>query len=217
MRMFVAVRPPLEVRDALAEFLEARPGIGWTSPEHWHLTLAFFAKTPDHRLDELTERLAVAAFRVEPFMLRLSGAGAFPDASRAAVLWLGVDDDARTPLQRLARGARSAANRSGAVVDGKAFNPHLTLARPRRHEDATRWLRILETFRSDPWEVESVELVESFLGEGPRGRARHEVVAELPLGGGSGDVGMEGRGWEGRGRGGRGRGDDGGVEDVWVL
>lgn len=180
--MFVAVRPPLAIREALADFLDSRPGMPWTPTNQWHLTLAFMASTPDHRLDELTERLAVAAARVEPFSLRLTGAGAFPDASRAAVLWLGVDDAARAPLQRLARAARAAANKTGSVVDGKSFSPHLTLARPRRHEDATRWLRVLDSFRSDPWQVETLELVESFLGEGPRHGARHEVVAELPLG-----------------------------------
>ena len=190
MRTFVAVRPPEFVRDSLSEFLEARPGMPWTSPESWHLTLAFMANTPEHRLEELIDRLAVTAAKVEPFQIRLTGAGAFPDPSRASVLWLGVDGAAHPPLQRLARGARSAANRTGAVVDGKTFNPHLTLARPRRQDDATRCVRVLDTFQSEPWTVDRFELVQSFLKEGPRGRARHEVVAALPIGaaGGEGDV-----------------------------
>jgi 2'-5' RNA ligase len=48
--------------------------------------------------------------------------------------------------------------------------------------DATAWLRVLDTFGSSDWEVSEIALVDSFLGEAPRGRARHEVVARVPLG-----------------------------------
>lgn len=179
--MFVAVRPPADVLDELAEFLEARPGMAWTRAEHWHLTLAFMEGVPEHRLDELCDRLRTATARVEPFALRLGGAGAFPEVGRAAVLWLGVNTEAVEPLGRLARGARGAANMVGARPDGKAFVPHLTLARPRGGRDATRWLRVLDTFYSSSWEVQEVELVESFLGEGPARSARHEVVERFLL------------------------------------
>ena len=50
-------------------------------------------------------------------------------------------------------------------------------------DNATAWLRVLDTFASSAWTVSEVALVESFLGEGPRGRARHEIVERLPLGG----------------------------------
>lgn len=180
--MFVAVRPPLDVVGELEEFLESRPEMAWTRSENWHLTLAFMQRVPEHRIDDLIERLGRAATRVEPFVARLGGAGAFPDPSRAAVLWLGVNHEAREPLGRLARGARAAGNRIGAPADGKAFKAHLTLARLRTREDATRWLRVLDTFYSSSWEVGEIELVESFLGEGPGRTARHEVAARLPLG-----------------------------------
>lgn len=182
MRMFVAVRPPAEIVEELTDFLEPRDGMSWTRPENWHITLAFMDRVPDARLDELVDRLESAAQRVEPFITRLGGAGAFPDVSRASVLWLGVNYEAMKPLERLALAARSAANKSGASPDGKPFRPHLTLARPSGGRDATKWIRVLDTFYSSSWDVAEIELVQSFLGEGPRRSARHEVVAKLPLG-----------------------------------
>lgn len=182
-RMFVAVVPPPEVVADLSDFLAPREGMRWIDPAQWHLTLAFMASVPAAREDVLVERLGTATARVAPFDLGLDGAGSFPDASRAKVLWLGVDESARPPLERLAKGARAAANVSGAPPDGRTFVPHLTLARLRRPVEATRWLRVLETYRSPGWRVEEVELVASHLGEGPKGRPRHEVVARLPLSG----------------------------------
>ena len=190
-RMFVAVVPPQQVRDHLAEFLEPRAGLRWSAPEQWHVTLAFLPAVPEHVDVELVERLAAAAARQARFAARIGGAGAFPHAGRAVVLWLAVtpvdggDVDggpADRPLHRLAAGARAAANAAGAAADGRAFVPHVTLARPRPAIEATRWLRVLDTYRSPEWPVEHVELVASHLRAGPGRRSRYETVAALPLG-----------------------------------
>ena len=180
--MFVAVLPPKEVREQLEAFLEPRPGLAWTNPSQWHLTLTFCPDVDDWRLDEFTERLAAVARKHDPFRLRLSGAGAFPSVERAKVLWAGIEQAEHRPLHALAAGTRSAANAAGCSPDGARFRPHLTLARLGGRDDATAWLRILDTFGSSEWRVGEIALIDSFLGEGPRGRARHEVVARLPLG-----------------------------------
>jgi 2'-5' RNA ligase len=186
--MFVAVMPPEEVREELERFLEPRPGLTWTDPSQWHLTLTFCPSVDEWRIEDLVDRLGALARRHDPFRLRLSGAGAFPSVERAKVLWAGVDQQsegesgARQPLHALAAGARSAANASGCGPDGARFRPHLTLARLGGRDDATAWLRVLDTFTSSTWTVGEIALVDSFLGEGPRGRARHEVVERLPLG-----------------------------------
>lgn len=192
-RMFVAALPPDEVRAELERFLEPRSEMTWTAPSQWHLTLGFCPDVDDWRLDQLTERLAAVARKHEPFRLRLAGAGAFPSVQRAKVLWAGVeqntdpsgvvDSDRARPLDALAAGVRSAANASGCAPDGARFHPHLTLARMSGRDNATAWLRVLDTFASSAWTVSEIALVESFLGEGPRGRARHEIVERLPLGG----------------------------------
>lgn len=177
-RMFVAVYPPDDVREELAEFLDVRPGLHWTEPDQMHLTLAFFGSVPDRSVERLEEHLAEAAATVESFTCGLHGAGAFPHPDSAAVLWLGVEDGAEE-LSRLARKARAAGNRAGVVPDGKAFHPHLTLARPGR-TNATRWIRVLETFSARLWTVEEVHLVESVL-QGHGHRPRHRIVSSAPL------------------------------------
>ena len=185
--MFSAVVPPDDVVEELEEFLaprrEAAP-FRWTVPEQWHLTLAFMERVPERSLDELLERLTRAGKRRTPFTLTLGGGGAFPDVSRAKLLYAGVEaaPDDLEELRRLATGARAAAAKAGAPVDGATFRPHLTLARVNRPVEATRWLRVLGTYRSRPFLVEELVLVRSHLGEGPRNRPRYETVATFPLG-----------------------------------
>ena len=183
--MFVAVLPPVEALEDLAEFVEPRqdaePDLRWTVPEQWHVTLVFLADVADRRLDDLTERLGRAAARRTPFPVSLAGGGAFPDATRAKVVFVGVRTDGEE-LSRLATGARAAAARAGAGPEGGRFHPHVTLARTRRPIEATRWLRVLDTYDGPRWSVEEVALVASHLGEGPRRRPRYDVVERFPLG-----------------------------------
>jgi RNA 2',3'-cyclic 3'-phosphodiesterase len=173
VRLFTALIPPQEAVDHLDAFLDVRREAApfrWTAVEGWHLTLAFMAGVESWRLDELEQRLAVAASRVAPFELRLSGGGAFPDVARAKVLWLGVSTPGE--LDRLAAGARTAAATAGIEVDGSRFRPHLTLARLTHPIEATRWVRLLDAYDGPAWTATSLALVESHLGEGPRGRPR---------------------------------------------
>ncbi|GCD89978.1 RNA 2',3'-cyclic phosphodiesterase [Nocardioides sp. LS1] len=186
--MFVALVPPAEVVEHLDDFLEPRRAAAdfrWAAPEQVHVTLAFLAQVADRHLDELVERLGRAAGRRTPFDVRIAGGGAFPNVARARVVWAGLDLDehGRTELDRLATGARAAASRTGIAVDGQRFRAHLTLARLGRPAEVSGWVRLLDGYAGPVWRADRVALVASYLGEGPRGRPRHEVVEELPIGG----------------------------------
>lgn len=187
MRCFVAVRPPQEALDDLAEFLEPRRDVApfrWTDPEQVHLTLAFLGDVAELRLDGLVQRLERAASRRRPVSTAIAGGGAFPHVAGAKVLWAGLDldEDGALELRRASEGVRAAANRAGAAADGQRFRPHLTVARCARPTEVTPWVRLLDTYRGPGWTAHSFVLVESHLNEGPRGRPRHEVLAEFPFG-----------------------------------
>ncbi len=187
MRLFVALVPPQHAVEHLAEFMaprhEAETGFRWTAEEQWHITLAFMPHVADRHLDDLQARLARAASRRTPFEMSFAGGGAFPSPSRAKVLYAGVEAKPDgTELHRLATGARAAANKAGAEAEGGRFHAHLTLARIARPTEATRWIRILESYHGPAWTAEEITLIESHLGQGPRRRPRYEVVETFPLG-----------------------------------
>lgn len=187
MRLFVALVPPDEAVEHLDAFLEVRRAAApyrWATAEQLHVTLAFYGDVEERRLDELAERLGRAAARRTAFETAIAGGGAFPHVGRARVLWAGLDldDTGRTELDRLATGCRAAASRAGIAVDGQRFRPHVTLARLGHPAEVSDWARLLDAYAGPRWVADRITLVASYLGEGPRGRPRHEVVDELPLG-----------------------------------
>ena len=187
VRMFVAVVPPDDALDHLDEFLDRRRDAAefrWVLREQLHVTLAFLAEVPARALDDLEERLGRAAKRRTAFGTALAGGGAFPNVGRARVLWtdLELDEAGRVEMARLATGTRAAAGKAGVAVDGARFKPHVTVARLKHPQEATAWVRLLDAYRGPAWTVGSIELVASYLGEGPRKRPRYETVASFPLG-----------------------------------
>lgn len=138
MRFFVALLPPADVVRDLAAVIAALPGdsrpeeaaaaLRWTSPDRWHVTLAFLGTVDPEVRAGLAERLGRVAHRHPPVELRIDGAGQFGQR----VLWARVAGD----LGPLTTGVRRAAIRAGAADgDDRPLRAHLTLARVRPGAD----------------------------------------------------------------------------------
>ena len=99
MRLFVAIGLPPEAAGELDEVVAplrpAWPDLRWTGRDAWHLTLAFLGEVDEAVIARLSVRLERAARRHHCLSLSLSGAGAFPGASRARVLWAGIQGERR--------------------------------------------------------------------------------------------------------------------------
>jgi len=186
VRLFAAVDPPPDIRDALtAELPAPDEQLRYVAPEQWHLTLAFYGEVDDAKRETLVAGLSRAAARSRSLQLRLAGAGTFPrQSSRARVLWVGLDGEI-DELRRLADRCAGAGRRARIAMESRAFRPHLTLARARQGAvDATSTVDALSGFSSPWWTAGTLRLVHSTLGA----HVTHETLVELPLGVGEGDA-----------------------------
>jgi RNA 2',3'-cyclic 3'-phosphodiesterase len=183
MRLFVAISPPPAVLDELdAACAPHRPGrqdLRWTSTSVWHVTLAFLGEMTEAAAGKLTPRLERAARRHQRFSLAFAGAGAFPSAGRANVLWCGLSGDRRA-LSELAASVSAAGRRAGATLPdaGRGFKPHLTLARCRTPADVRPIVAQLEAYQGQPWTASEIVLIRSYLGGGP---PRYQSLGQWPL------------------------------------
>ena len=164
-RAFVAVRPPEPVLDAVAERLRAgRPAhwpstVRWAERAHWHLTLAFLG--PVARLAPVVDALGSAAASQPAFPFQLAGAGAFPDAPRARVLWLGAGEGTRR-FVALAAAVAEALEPLGHPRQDRPYHPHLTVARRREPAPAGEWIRAIGPEPvGAPWTVREVVVYQS--------------------------------------------------------
>ena len=188
-RLFVALRPPAEVRAALLAPMAGVAGARWQNDNQLHLTLAFLGELDRHGTAAAAE--ALAAVRQLPFEVQLGTPGSFDTgrADRVSTLWAAVGEvlpekPARRgdgPLFRLAASVRHALRGAGLAVDLRRFSPHVTLARfPRGGVPREALHRWLADTRLPPlaFRVHEFHLVESRMGVGG---SHYAPVASYPL------------------------------------
>jgi 2'-5' RNA ligase len=177
-RLFLSLPLPAPVRTSLLPLVEPAPGLAWSRPELWHVTLRFLGDVPEERLADLEHRLAEV--RVGPFILPLAGAGSFPPHSPPRVLWIGTGAG-HPRLFQLRQRIDDALLAAGLTVDLRTFLPHVTLARVSSELGlpvAERWVRAHRRAEGAPFRVEAFDLCAS--EPGPTG-VFHTVKRRFPL------------------------------------
>ena len=136
IRSFIAIELPDELKLKLGQ-LEAQLKSGqqlrvkWIDPNSIHLTLKFLGDIGEERVADVVAAVERVTGRADPFTLRTSGVGGFPNREQARVVWVGLTGDleALGALQKAVEGALSGL---GFPAERRSYFPHLTLGRVRR-------------------------------------------------------------------------------------
>ena len=141
--MFCAVELPEEVRKQLEEHIlklrKAVPEVAasWSLVENIHLTLKFFGNVALDRIPKISEAANRAVSEFSTFPIGIGDTGVFPRPSRPQVLWIGVSDPSNK-LSALHARLENECAAEGFPKEDRAYRPHLTIARIRRNEGASR-------------------------------------------------------------------------------
>ncbi len=184
VRLFLALNIPVSarerIRDATAPLRAAAPRVSWTPQDRLHVTLKFLGEQTTDVAQALREALTEPVGRHRETSVAIGGLGAFPNLLRPRVVWMGVRDPHR--LELLQHDVEMVCGQLGFPVEGRAFRPHLTLARVRDAvpdpeisalRTAARLVRFEETIA-----VTSVDVMRS--APGPSG-PHYTVLGAVPL------------------------------------
>jgi len=174
-RLFVAIRPPEEVRDLLIDAMDDSPALRWVGDDQLHLTLRFIGEVERHVANDVAA--ALEGIRSPSFALQVAGVGKFEQRNGGA-LWAGVSP--KEPVAALAAKIERAVQRAGLEAEHRAFMAHITLARwNRRNAEAVdAFLRRNANLRSETFRVDRFILFESRLS---RHGAHYDAIAEFAL------------------------------------
>lgn len=169
-RIFAAIDVSETARRAVSEYIEflrgefPRERIGWATAEKLHLTLKFLGETSDEQLKRFVGAVENTANKFQPFALEIGGAGVFPSARNARVLWLGVSDE-NNSLHKLSESLEEECGRQGFARENRKFKAHLTVARLKQKPDAALIEKHLTgAFQaSEPFSASEIVIYESEL------------------------------------------------------
>jgi len=162
----------------LAPYRRAHPGVRWTRPETWHLTLLFIGSLARERVAELEALVEAVGREVVAYEITIERGGGRP-GQRGGVAWLGATRGARSLLETASLlAARCPPDIAGGSPPKRTPSAHLTVVRA-----ADR--AVIEALRSGSlgphrasWTVDRVDLVRSHLGPGG---ARYETLHSATL------------------------------------
>ncbi len=159
-RLFVAIRPPREIRERLLSTMGGVQNARWQSDDQLHLTLRFIGEVDRHQAEDIAATLG--SIRQAAFRICLSGVGSFGRNGKGAV-WAGVAP--HQELKALHKKIDQSLVRVGVQPENRAYHPHITVARLGRSSGAVepyieRWAGLT----SDAFPVDRICLYESSLG-----------------------------------------------------
>jgi RNA 2',3'-cyclic 3'-phosphodiesterase len=140
-RTFIAVELPPDVRARVAQHIaslrhelpDARAS--WCREDNLHLTLKFLGNVPVADISKVSDAVASATRSAPSFELTFSDCGVFPPHGRPSVLWIGTQ---ASDLQALHAAIDKELAEAGFARESRPFRPHLTIARLRHPQGASR-------------------------------------------------------------------------------
>ncbi|MGI8932236.1 MAG: RNA 2',3'-cyclic phosphodiesterase [Sphingomicrobium sp.] len=175
-RLFVALRPPREIRSiCLNSTADGPRGWAWQDESQLHVTLRYIGEVERPLAEDIAAMLSTLHAR--PVELGLRGVGFFDQGPRGVLFARAIP---REPLAAIHSKIDRALIGVGLAPERRAFLPHITLARRRQDAaDPAAWLETHAALAAPPVPVEELILYESRLG---RSGAHYEPVANYPLG-----------------------------------
>lgn len=128
-RLFVALRPPQDIRQYLRQIMSGVAGVYWQEDDQLHITLRFIGEVNYHQAQDIAA--ALGGLHAPMPEIRLSGVGQFEKQGRTQALWAGIAP--AEPLRALHQKINMLLSSVGIAPETRAFLPHITLARMSRH------------------------------------------------------------------------------------
>ena len=178
-RLFIGLQPPAAIRIALRAVMADVPAARWQHDDQLHLTLRYIGEVDARVADDVA--LAVGRVQAPVAHVALAGVGRFDRDGRTDTLWVGLRPT--EPLAALHKKVDRALVAIGLPPEGRAFVPHITLARLPRSQGAgpaiDAFLARHAALSSEPFAMPHLILYESHLGTGG---SAYDIVARWPLG-----------------------------------
>ncbi|TMM50201.1 RNA 2',3'-cyclic phosphodiesterase [Qipengyuania marisflavi] len=124
-RLFLALRPPPEVREGLLAIMGGVAGARWQDDAQLHLTLRYLGEVDIDVAEDLVD--AFVHLRFAPLDIALTGTGCFERKGITHTLWAGVFPSPQ--LLALQSRAERCCIRAGLPPETRKYAPHVTLAR----------------------------------------------------------------------------------------
>lgn len=183
MRTFVAIEVPDSVKEAIFLLKDSIPPqcakVRWVKRDSIHLTLVFLGEVQEEQVKEIITNIQNVTKNHSCFSMSLQGTGVFPNKKRPRILWVGVSQDVRDQITKVAHDITDTLTFLE-LEDKKRFTPHITFGRIKLVTDLVGFQKGIESLsiETERFGVKELTLFKSVLK--PDG-AVYTPLSKFPL------------------------------------
>lgn len=132
MRAFIAIELPANIKDSVLKIQDklkiALPKVSWVKPENLHFTLKFLGEISDKQQESINQIIREVAGTITDFKIKLESLGAFPNVSRARIIWVG-SEQVPEELKQIVEQLETKIAKLGIPKEERPFRAHITIGR----------------------------------------------------------------------------------------
>ena len=167
VRAFLAIDLDEDLKPKINKIIKEFSGIDtkikYVELQNLHLTLKFFGDIDTNGLNLLKEAIDNVVSQFDPFKIKITGCGAFPNTNHIKVIWVGIEED--EIIRDLHDKLDKEFARLGFEKD-KKFSTHLTVGRMKSAKNKNMVKDVIEKyseFEIGEMEVTNISLKKSTL------------------------------------------------------
>ena len=152
------------ILNLLKDITNSNADIKLVEPQNIHTTLKFLGDVQEDNIDEIEQIMKDSVKEIEPFTLKLSGTGVFPNQNYIRVVWIGIKD--AEIIEIISRSIDERLSQLGFKREKRGFSAHLTIGRVKTAKNKQLLLKAIERYKDFEFstqEVNSIKLKKSDL------------------------------------------------------
>jgi len=154
IRSFIAIE--IEEQEVLAKIIRIKNSISDlgldikpVEDENLHITIRFLGEVTLATLNEIKNILNNVTKITKPFTIGIKGIGAFPNALRPRVIWIGINEgfDNLVAIRKYIDNEITRLKLTDVHRDEHEFSPHITIARVKSLRNINKFIEFYQSYK----------------------------------------------------------------------
>lgn len=158
-RGFIAI--DINVTPNILKFLKditnSNADVKLVEPQNIHITLKFLGDVQEDKINDIEQIMKDSVKEIEPFTIKLSETGVFPNQNYIRVVWIGIKD-AET-IETIARSIDERLSQLDFKKEKRGFSAHLTIGRVKTAKNKQLLLKTIEDYKDFEFSTQDVNSI----------------------------------------------------------
>lgn len=141
----------------LKDIANSNADVKLVEPQNIHITLKFLGDVQEDKINDIEQIMKDSVKEIEPFTIKLSETGVFPNQNYIRVVWIGIKD--AEAIETIVRSIDERLSQLGFKKEKRGFSAHLTIGRVKTAKNKQLLLKAIENYKDFEFSTQDVNSI----------------------------------------------------------